>query len=358
MIKMTRHTLRKTFVSIVLVMIFCRIDVAEAGEAEARLPSSFYVANWNLENLFDTDDDPDNPFDNEFLPHSNKTKWNNEKLAKKLSNQARVIQDMNNGNGPDIMGFEEVEHEALIKSLLMNLNGHSYGIAYAESSDRRGIDTGLIYNRDMFSIVDVQKHTVDLGEIPPTRDILQVLLQGTRGETFHIFVNHWPSRSGGVLKSSPRRYKAAEVLAQAIDEILKKGSNTHIIVLGDFNDTPSDRSLREVLQAQPYPSGSHCEMTTLYNISAGTSGNPDGTFLHNWNGNREWRHYDQIIASGSLVDGEIIECDGPLDIIAPEYMRYPNGSSKGAPFPTYGKRSRYLGGYSDHFPVGVTFNYK
>ena len=340
------------------LLLACGMDAVAAAN-EPQQVDGFYVANWNLENLFDTQDDPENPFDNEFLPQNKKYKYSKKRLQKKLTNLARVIQDMNGGRGPDILGFEEVEHEALIQRLVTNIPDMPYGIAYAESSDRRGIDVGLIYNKHLFELLDVQLYPVKLGKNRHTRDILHARLRDARDNELHVFVNHWPSRSGGVMKSRFNRYQAAEALLRAVDQVFERDGGAHVIVLGDFNDMPSDRSLRKVLQVKPYPSvASDCQPNALYNLATAITGEPPGSYFHAWRGNKEWKLYDQIIISGSLVNGGPIRFDGAFTVIAPDYMRYKGGKNKGAPLPTYGKHSRYLGGYSDHFPVGARFIYK
>ncbi len=116
--------------------------------------NEIYVASWNLENLFDTVDDP-NKFDEEFTP-TGSGEWTEERLNKKLNNLAKVISSMNDGNGPDILGTCEVEHESLLKSLIAKTKlKKNYKIAYAESPDERGIDNGLIFNSDKFSLINI-----------------------------------------------------------------------------------------------------------------------------------------------------------------------------------------------------------
>lgn len=352
---MTLITRCKQSALLAVTLAVTHLNVA-ANSAKQRSTDQFYVASWNLENLFDTDDDPANPFDDEFLPDHPDTQWNNDKLAQKLRNQARVIQDMNKGHGPDILGFQEVEHSNVIEHLVALLPAKSYGIAYAESSDRRGIDTGLIYNDERFSLIDQRLHYVELGENQTTRDVCHATLHDEYGNAYHVFVNHWPSRRGGE-KSVPRRAKAAHTLSAAIEEVLEHDHTALILVLGDFNDSPDDRSVSKELQAQPYIVQDTYQPHTLYNLTAAT-GDPKGSFCHTWQDDNSWHIFDQIIASGSLVKGENVDYTGVFDIIAPEYMRHQSGSCAGAPFQTYGKNFTYLGGYSDHFPVGAAFTYR
>ena len=330
---------------------------ATAGNAPGQAPG-FYVANWNVENLFDTVDDPVNEYDDEFLPNSPITRWTPERLETKLVHLARVISGMNRGQGPDILGIEEVEHEGLIRQLLQKISVKSYGIAYAESPDPRGIDTALIYNRALFSLVESQAYEVPLRWNGTTRDILHAELQDRQGQTYHVLVNHWPSRGGGTQESDPNRFAAARILSQAVGRIFRSEPAARIIVLGDFNDEPSSRSIRVVLNVSPYPSRAGYATTNLYNLSSRQSAKGLGTYFHSFRGDGEWRMFDQIIVSGSLLNNARIEYDvDPMVIDRPGYMVEAKGESKGAPLPTYVDRDQYRGGFSDHLPVGVRFLY-
>ncbi|MCB0748507.1 MAG: endonuclease/exonuclease/phosphatase family protein, partial [Ignavibacteriae bacterium] len=143
---------------LLLVILFFISTLVSCSQKEKvkseNLEHSFYVANWNVENLFDVIDDPDKN-DEDFLPSGSK-EWTERKLINKMTNLARVIEFMNDGNGPDILGVEEVENEALLIDLTENyLENKNYKIAYSESPDARGIDNGLIYNSEVFGIESV-----------------------------------------------------------------------------------------------------------------------------------------------------------------------------------------------------------
>ena len=133
------------------------------------------IAQWNLENLFDTVDDP-NKNDEEFTPSSTK-EWTMDRLNTKLYNLSRVIGSIDNNKGPDILGVCEVEHKALLDSMIVKfLHNKNYKVAYKESPDNRGIDNGLIYNADLFSLLSVKGDTIKLNDGYPTRLILNVNL--------------------------------------------------------------------------------------------------------------------------------------------------------------------------------------
>jgi endonuclease/exonuclease/phosphatase family metal-dependent hydrolase len=347
---------------------FCLAVNAQSGEtpatvsapatpaAPAPLAPGFHVANWNVENLFDTVDDPDNPYDDEFLPNNPTTRWTQVRYETKLDNLARVISGMNRGNGPDILGIEEVENDQVIRDLLGKLRGKSYGIVHVDSPDPRGIDTAMLFNRDLFALVEFHTYTVRLPQDQATRDILHAILEDHDGRPLHVLVNHWPSRGGGTAESEPNRFAAARTLARAIDRIFQRDPAARVVVLGDFNDEPSSRSIRDVLDVKPYPSPSGYGATNLYNLSAPKSAKGMGTIVHSYEGKTEWRMFDQIIVSGALLQSASIEQDKDFfRIDRPNYMQDQQGEDKGAPVPTFENREDYEGGYSDHFPVGARF---
>ena len=330
-----------------------------AADAAPQGPAAFYVANWNVENLYDVVDDPDNDGDDEFLPQNPVTRWTRERYETKLDNLAQVISGMNKGQGPDVLGLEEIENEDVIRDLVDKLEGKSYGIVHVDSPDPRGIDTAMIFNRDHFSLLESHAYKVSLKWNHTTRDILHAVLEDHDGQKLHVFVNHWPSRGGGVRESEANRFEAARVLALALDRLFQREPTARVVILGDFNDEPDSRSIRKVLDVESYPvpSGAYAP-TNLYNLAEPKSEKGQGSFSHSFAGETEWRMYDQIIVSGALLQGTRIEPDRDSFLIdKPAYMVEEHGRDKGAPVPTFENQEFYQGGYSDHFPVGARFVY-
>ncbi len=215
------------------IFFACWIGIAglAVGKSAPKNPSGFYVANWNVENLFDTRDDPRNRGDNEFLPNNPTTRWTRARFQTKLKNLAQVITGMNHSKGPDILGLQEVENEQVLKRLLKKMPGKSYGIVHEDSPDRRGIDTALLYNQKAFSLVTSRTYKVSLKWKRTTRDILHAVLKDRRGKQLHVLVNHWPSRGGGIKASEGNRFEAARTLAKAISRIFRGEPKARIIVL-------------------------------------------------------------------------------------------------------------------------------
>ncbi|MCB0743042.1 MAG: hypothetical protein KDC67_04000 [Ignavibacteriae bacterium] len=340
---------------LLLVILFFISTLVSCSQKEKvkseNLEYSFYVANWNVENLFDVIDDPDKN-DEEFLPSGSK-EWTERKLINKMTNLARVIEFMNDGNGPDILGVEEVENEALLIDLTENyLENKNYKIAYSESPDARGIDNGLIYNSEVFGIESVNPLSIQFDEPKSSRDILFVQLVAHKNkEVLNVFVNHWPSRREGLKESEKFRINAAETLLKEIDKLKKENPNPAIIILGDFNDLPANISISKTLNAKPINCEDENRDSFLQNITYNLFQKGEGSYKYKDN----WNMLDQIIISNSLLDKVGIDyiCNSFI-IIKPDFMVEQEGKYKGTPWPTFGGR-KYLGGYSDHFPVGAKF---
>ncbi len=327
------------------------------AQVAATNPPNFYVANWNVENLYDAVDDPDNEGDDEFLPNNPTTQWTQVRYETKLDNLAQVISQMNNGNGPDVLGLEEVENENVIQDLVDRIHVKPYGIVHVDSPDPRGIDTALIFNRNHFNLQEFHAYKVNLKWDHTTRDILHAVLEDHEGTRLHVFVNHWPSRGGGVKMSEPNRFEAARTLALALDRVFLRDPAARVVILGDFNDEPTSRSIRDVLDVEFYPSRSGTYVATnLYNLALPKSTRGQGSFSQSFEGETEWRMYDQIIVSGALLQDTSMEQDPDFfRVDKPVFMVEEHGEDRGAPVPTFENMEDYQGGYSDHFPVGARF---
>jgi len=294
---------------------------------------TFFTAFWNVENLFDTEDQPDVD-DAEFTPRSEK-KWDADKFRHKVISLSSVIMSMNRGRGPDLLGMCELENHAVVESLLVYLTP-AYRIVHVESPDLRGIDNALIFRQDKFILLDITSDTIDLGE-EKTRNIIGGRLLTIQGDTISVFVNHWPSRRGGY-ETEGKRIKAAVTLN-------KRMNNTpgFIIAMGDFNDEPENISVDSVLNSGPSGSGDKYR-----NLAYEVSLRGEGSYKYR----DTWNMLDQMIITENMKGISYIE--GSFEIYKPEFMITKSGSYAGTPRPTFGG-NRYLGGYSDHFPVTAQF---
>jgi len=316
--------------------------------SEAQTKINVFAANWNLENLFDTIDDP-NKDDSEFL-HSSEQQWTPERLEMKFEKLAAVIRSMNDWKGPDILGVQEVENLTVLELFTSKyFPDKYYKVGYAESPDNRGIDAGLIYNADKFNLLSIITDTVVLPDKYPTRLILTVNLLSRGNDTLHVIVNHWPSRRGGEQESEINRITAAAAARKAADRYLEFDQNANILLLGDFNDEPTNSSLVEVLKAVQFDCNNKTESpdSVLFNLAYQKCVEGEGSYLYRG----DWNMLDQIIISKALIDN--FTC-GSFEVYKPDFMVTRSGKFKGAAFPTYGS-GKYLGGYSDHFPVIAKF---
>ncbi len=210
------------------------------------------VVFYNTENLFDTKDEPGKQ-DEEFTPEGEK-KWTNARYQTKIRNVSKVISSINEGDLPEIVGLAEVENEKVLDDLIHTglLVRGKYKVVHHESPDFRGIDCALIYRPEEFKVLKQMAIPIHFKNEPDykTRDILYVKGRAPDREVFHIFVNHWPSRIGGLEKSEPNRVEVAQILKSKIDSVLNDDPKANIIVMGDMNDEPANKSVHEILGAQ------------------------------------------------------------------------------------------------------------
>lgn len=309
---------------------------------------------YNLENLFDTLDDP-NKWDEQFLPDG-EYHYTGEIYQEKLQHLSKVISELGTEMTPDgvsILGVAEIENRKVLEDLVIqpSLKSRGYEIMHHESPDRRGVDVGLIYNPKYFQVEGSKNLFVllplrDDGDTSFTRDILWVWGQYD-GEPMHIFVNHWPSRRGGQAASNHLREKAASVAQQVIDSILKANPDTKVLLMGDLNDDPTNSSVNKVLGANG----------NLNKIKRGDLYNPYYSFYKKGIGtlawNDAWNLFDQIIISSSFLEKDQ---KGFFflrnEVYNKKYLTQSTGNWKGYPHRTY-VGGQYQGGYSDHFPVFI-----
>ncbi|MBL0332603.1 MAG: hypothetical protein IPP08_02955 [Chlorobiota bacterium] len=308
----------------------------------------FYFAFYNCENLFDNIDDPITR-DSEFLPYGSK-KWSQTKFEQKLTNISRVINSMNDNNGPDIIGLAEVENYNVLKKLNDEfLHKDVYDIIHFDSDDLRGIDVAMLYKKNVFKLISKSIYKIDLGvNQDPTRDILVVDFKYDN-RNFTVIANHWPSRRDGQAASEHKRFKAAEVCANIIDSIYKDDPMSDIIMIGDFNDEPFDRSMVEVMDANKYIEGkefSHRMINTSWGL---TSNNRLGTHFYD----NKWNILDQILFSKGLLHSPgLVIHDKSAQIFAPDFLRDDFDKKNRPPYRTFAG-NEFIKGYSDHFPVFI-----
>lgn len=326
------------------VLLLCckpKEKVSQNGDTNSALVVQFY----NVENLFDIYDDPA-IFDEEFTPESEK-QWTEERYNDKLEKLARVL-SAKDGAGPCIIGLCEVENRKVVEDLADQKPLSSWGldIVHRDSPDGRGIDVALLYPRDQVTIL--KEHYVQsklpAGDRPNTR--LAMIVEALVGQdTLIIGVNHWPSRYGGQEESEPNRLTVAYNVDKKLDSLRKATPGAGVILMGDFNDYPNNKSLAEILGAGKTADSQMVNlMWDLHKSGKGT---------YNYKGN--WGCLDQFIVSPNLVDGSGPWITSPENVIITrfDWMMYTNDEGEQYPNRTYGGPN-YYGGYSDHLPIEVS----
>ncbi len=323
---------------IIIAFIFCNCY------SHAQKTDQYTIVSYNVGNLFDTVKTPGKD-DLEYTPDGKK-KWNTEKYFSKLKNIAKVISSVDSCGCPAIVGLVEVENKKVVEDLISadNLKKCKYNIVHFESGDPRGIDNALLCRNDFLTIIIQKSFPVRFGDAQSEamRDMLYV--KGVSGkDTLHFFVNHWKSRLGEKSESEAKRLNDASCLKNKTDSLLKENENAKIIIMGDFNDNPTDKSIIDVLGAFSAPPAIPTYLfNPYYNLYK------EGKGSYNYKG--EWFLYDQIIVSGGLNDAASELKFNSVDtyVFNPDWLYYTdnNGNKKLSMF------------YSDHFPVYIVIEKK
>jgi len=296
---------------------------------------------YNVENLFDTLDDPLTN-DNAYLPGS-ALKWHQKRYVLKLQRIARVLKEVEDPM-PGIVGLAEIENRKVLEDLVtaLDLTEDEVGIVHIDSPDKRGIDVALLYRKDLFQIKQYTNLPVHFSLNPgnTTRDILYVQLQHKNDAPLHIYVNHWPSRKEGMKASQIKRFDAAKTLRKHLDILFAEDSDARVLSMGDMNCTPDSAPVYRILDQKGSPDNHLINMS--WDIHYAKSGST------NYRG--KWLMFDQILVSHNLLNTSPAKLLN-FSIVSFPWMLFYNRKYKDfRPNKTYGG-SKYHGGYSDHLPV-------
>jgi endonuclease/exonuclease/phosphatase family metal-dependent hydrolase len=310
---------------------------------DLNLENDYYtIAFYNLENLFDTFDDAYTK-DNDFLPESDRH-WTEKRYQKKIKKLGQVISQIGtktSNKPPAIVGLAEVENRLVVDDLIdsSSLKDYDYDVVHYDSPDERGIDVALIYNKMYFKVIHSEVFALNLFDADGTRDYTRdiLLVEGLlNGEKIHVLVNHWPSRREGVELTEPARLIASNKVVEIIGSIKLKDENAKIIVMGDFNDNPKNKSINNLVQIH-----------RLYNPMSDLPTYTRGSLNHR----KEWYLFDQILFTTNFFEYEAGKHSfSQVNIFDKDFLKQYKGKYKGSPFRTYAGY-KYKGGFSDHFPV-------
>lgn len=315
------------------------------------------IAFYNLENLFDTINS-NGTYDLDFSPQGVR-KWDTAKYRAKLNNMAKAISHMTTPetpNGPAIIGISEVENESVVRDLVNTepLAARKLKYIHHDSPDKRGIDVAMLYDPKMFRVLSVTN--TPLTEINfATRDQMAVTGVLAELDTITVIVCHWPSRLGGEARSEPGRVAAGKLAKHIADSIWQRMPGTHVIVMGDLNDDPSNRSVSMIpglgANGKAKNVAKHAFYNPWYDIWE-----PEYRGTLSYQG--KWNLFDQIIVSGTLLDnkkgqgtGRLVYYDAQINDF--DFLKNPEGSPyAGTPHRSFAS-NKWLNGYSDHFPTEI-----
>lgn len=335
-----------------LILIFILFSTSTLmGQPDS---SQWCVMFYNTENFFDPTDDSLKNDDTYTVDGMNR--WSNKKMYHKRDQIAKVILSINGWNPPDLIGLAEIENDVVLKALIAHpgLRKKGYRYIHFESPDSRGIDVALLYRGPKVTVLDSYPIPIQFpfDTQSKNREILYVKVKILELDTVHLYVNHWTSRFGGAGATIVKRDFYAQVLRHHVDSILNSNPNSNIVIMGDFNDYPTDNSLYHILNAreakEPYPD--------LVNLMLGYS-----TFENEGTHKNEafWGCLDQFIISKSFYslhsNWKLID---KAQIYKPEFLLVPDEKYGGVKtYRTY-LGFKYLGGFSDHLPVYLVIQKK
>ncbi|MFD2551292.1 endonuclease/exonuclease/phosphatase family protein [Bizionia sediminis] len=343
--------MKKFKIGALLAFICLTISV---NAQEAKKFKIHTVAFYNLENLFDTINDPNK---NDEASPIMEMKVNTSTIyKKKVHNMARVLADIGTDtakNSPVIIGVAEVENIKVLEDVVNDpqLFSKDYGVIHYDSPDRRGIDVGLIYQKKYFTPTHSSNHELVIiddrsGRRVYTRD--QLLVSGKLdGELIHILVNHWPSRSGGEARSRPKRVAAAKLSKKIIDSLQTADPYAKVIIMGDFNDDPTNTSIKDVLGAKKEKEdvalkGIYNPFESLFKMGIGSNAYRDS-----------WSLFDQVLVTQPFLEKDYSSWRlYQAHVFNKNYLVNKKGRYKGYPFRSF-SNGGFTDGFSDHFPAYI-----
>lgn len=312
-------------------------------------PNKAIIGFYNLENLFDTINDP-HKNDEQFLPQGD-YQWTSERYLHKLDRLSQVIADMAKMDGGlVVLGVSEVENEQVLLDLCATERLKPYGlkVCHHESPDRRGVDVSFLYNPKRFRIIDTAAFPLVVPNQPEFISRDQWLMTGIldNTDTLYILVNHWPSKSGGEKRSLPGRLAAGNLSHDIAANIMSKHPGAKLILMGDLNDTPNSKAIMECLGTKTntknlQPNELFNPMWKMYRDGIGSYAYRDS-----------WEMLDNIVISGGLVYPAKGYQYQSAHVFRKDYLFTKSGSYAGYPYRMFAG-GVYQGGYSDHLPVYI-----
>ncbi len=335
-----------------LAFLFLFLFFANSFSSLVEAKKEFNVLFYNVENLFDTFDD-ETTADDEFTPIGSRH-WTKRRFQKKIANISKAILSSCDFHMPDIVGLCEVENRFVLEQLINKtpLAKFDYQIIHKDSPDPRGIDVAILYRKEQcipisFNYIPLRD---DKGKIIRSREILYACFEVFGKDTLHVYFNHWPSRYGGQTETEHKRIRAAKQVRQEIEKLQQKFRSPKIVLMGDFNDGPNNKSMKDVLMAVEVSALSKNEIVNL-----SSEWKKRGTLKHK----QSWVVFDQVLVTGSLLSQKkgIYTKTDHAEIVGLGFLLEDDPKFLGKRlFRTY-HGMKYHGGFSDHLPIRLKLNY-
>ena len=269
---------------------------------------------------------------------------------------ARALSDMGTDMLPNVgcavIGVSEVENAHALTDLCAQpeLAERGYQFAHIEGPDRRGVDCALLYNPSLFILRDVKLvpyvQELEADSAYKTRGF-RTVTGYLAGDPVGFIVCHWPSRASGSFyrESGGRQVRVIK------DSLLALNPNMKVMVMGDMNDDPQNKSMSVELRAKK----------KMKDVKEGDMFNPWWAILDSGTGTLSyqgsWNLFDQIVMTPNMLDIHSTKDYTALTYLKCQIQRFDylinkEGKYKGTPKRTTAS-GEWLDGYSDHLPVAV-----
>jgi exonuclease III len=289
---------------------------------------------YNVENLFDTIDDPDFE-DDEYTPKGDR-RWNGYKYYRKINNIYKAITLSSIEKHPDIIILAEIENKTVINNLIYKspLFKNNYGVIHYESKDRRGIDQAFLYKKAKFTPLMDSTISIKFPQDPSlkTRDILYVKGLLPNRDTLHLIAVHYPSKYSGIAITNKRRQIVSSYLTTLIQKISESNPNPNLIITGDFNCTTEEKALKDLV----------INSNIKIIVNPKDKSDIDGSYKYRG----LWSRIDHFLVSDNVyIKTYFSKICNPKALLEADETYF--GLKPKRTFYGY----KYLGGYSDHLPI-------
>lgn len=276
-------------------------------------------------------------------------RWNTKRYQSKLFKITQVIDLIKQEEGilPMLIGFAEIQGRKPIEDLLkLDPLNKNYNFVHYESMDERGMDVALVYDETKLELLhsepisyffEVEDHNTEYFDT--TRDALHCKMK-YESKIINVFVLHLPSKREKDINKPKRNYILKNI--KEIIETIKTDTEESVIIIGDFNENPNEDNMQMLTDFSDQ---------FLYN-----------PFIEQYNEKQfsTFHHGDGLLFDQILISKDFLTKTSKLTFSKARvfiHKKITNWDKKfrGRPFRTF-SGSRYMGGYSDHFPVLAKFN--